>query len=692
MAISDIPASVDPTTIESPVPWDNRVRLWAGRRQRSEELKAIYWPTWTSNWKYFRNYVAPFTNPSDWWRSNDSIPTAWKIVETIFPRWIMGLFDSPEWFNVEARNQRSEEYEQLCTNLLRTKIEQMRGFPKYYECLKYVGIMGHGWGKVFWREEYQKRQRFMPSMSVVGDENGAPSVQMTVDQVIDSEEVYNGPDFDWCTLDSVWPDPSGAGDWYIERIETTWERLQQTQDSLSTKDTPYYDPAAMEMLASTLPLSETTGNYGGLDSIGDARKGTLASGVSADYIRESQVMEGIPASTISPMRDGTGIELWQCWGWVPREARKGELPEIEWRLQIIANGRVTLRDIPSPTPDLRPPYFPIKSVVIPKRLYGASVLEYIGPLCDAQSRIANMRLDEVYLGVWQQYLIKKGALVSDNQEIFKPGGYMEVQTDTGQSVMDVANILPRRPVMADAYHEDSYRQSQAEDIASANDVLRGQGSSERQTATEVERLLQQGNARHALQVLYLEYTFKKELLHRTWELLRMRMTNTQRVKLGEEYAEVDLSHIQEPIDIVVGGTIFALSKAARISMDQELISLLQVPQFAQVAKPTAIFRQLLMDRGWKSPERFMLTPQEIQMQQQQALIAQILNGSQEGGSNGKGTPQAQDPMAAMVAGAGANEGGAPMPGMSPIGAAQGMVGTPFSEGPVGQAGGGLFGG
>jgi hypothetical protein len=161
----------------------------------------------------------------------------------------------------------------------------------------------------------------------------------------------------------------------------------------------------MAALAQSMPIPQDIGAYGGLDSLADARKGTLASGVSADYIRESQVLEGIPWHTISPMRDGVGVELWQCWGWVPKEARLGELPEIEWRLQVIANARYVLRDIPAPTPDLRPPYFPIKSVVIPKRLYGASVLEYIGPLCDQQSRVANMRLDEVYLGVWQQYLI-----------------------------------------------------------------------------------------------------------------------------------------------------------------------------------------------------------------------------------------------------------------------------------------------
>lgn len=685
MAVADLPSTVDPTTTDTPVPWDQRVRLWAGRRQRSEELKALFWQTWISNWKYFRNYVAPFTNPQDWWRSNESIPTAWKIVETVFPRWMLGMFEGPEWFNVEARNQRNEEYETLCANLLRTKVEQMRAFPKFYECLKYTKVMGHSWGKVFWREEYQKRQRLIPQVEMGIDPQTQQPIPMhaSILQKIEDEEVYNGPDFDWCTLDSVWPDPSGEGNWFIERIETTWEKLQQTQETLSTPDQPYYDRGAMASLEATLPLAQAVGHYGGLDSLADARKGTLTSGVSSDYIRESQVLEGIPWHTISPMRDGTGVELWQCWGWVPREARLGELPQVEWRLQIIANGRLVLRDVPSPTPTLRPPYFPVKDVVIPKRLYGASTLEYIGPLCDQQSRIANMRLDEVYLGVWQQYLIKKGAIISDNQEVFKPGGYLEVTLDQGQNVLDAVQILPRKPVMPNAYQEDQYRQLQAEDAAGANDIMRGQSAGGRQTATEIERLLQQGNARHTLQVMFLEYTFKKELLTRVWDWLRMRMTQPQRVKMGEEYADLDLFSIQEPIDIVIGGGLSAMSKATRISMDQELIQLLTIPQFAQVAKPDAIFRQLLMDRGWKTPERFILSPDEIQKQQTQALLAQMLGG--EGGQGGSAPGSDQSSMSALLSQAGAASGGPAMPNMPPIGAAEGMVGASPGQGQMGAS-------
>jgi hypothetical protein len=272
---------------------------------------------------------------------------------------------------------------------------------------------------------------------------------------------------------------------------------------------------------------------------------------------------------------------------------------------------------------------------------------------------------------------------------------MEVQAGPGEPVGDMVQILPRKPIMPDAYKEDQYRQSQAEDIASANDVMRGQGSSERQTATEVERLLQQGNARHALQVLYLEYTFKKEILHRTWELLRMRMTKAQRVKVGEEYKDVDLTSIQEPVDIVVGGGLFAMSKAARISMDQELVSLLQIPQFAQVAKPDAIFRQLLMDRGWRSPERFILSPDEIAKQQQQQQVQQVLQQATQEAQNappGGGQDASSTMGGPPPATAGPGGGAPPMPGMSAQGSAQSMVGPPFGEGPVGQSAGGLFGG
>ena len=377
--------------------YDPRLRLWSSRRQRAQELKNLHESSWQLYWAWYRNATDPLTDPADWWRSNEQIPTPFKIVETLLPRYILGMFDSPDYFVVEARNGRSEIYETLVYNLLRQQTEEMMLFPNLYEALRYSTVMGHCWGKVIWREEYSTRQTMRPyDMTVkeaVEGELGGEAVQQLaalygeevleqpsgikgVEAVVIEEEDFNGPSFEWRPLDRVFPDPTGKGKWYIEEIDTTIDELLDTQASLDV-----YDQEVLNNLIMSMHTSARNAQGGGVDGLGDMRSGTSA-GVSIEYQREPETTEGIPEWIVSPMREGRGVKLWQCWGWVPPEMRQAD--GSAWRLTVIAEGKYVLRDDPSPTPDGKPPYFPIKSIAIPGRLYGESILHYVGPLSDKQ--------------------------------------------------------------------------------------------------------------------------------------------------------------------------------------------------------------------------------------------------------------------------------------------------------------------
>lgn len=637
---------------------DGRVRFWTSKQTRSEELKQVHWPRWRSYWSWYRGYVNPIRDAAQWWRSNESIPTPFKIVETILPRYLLGMFEDPDWFSVEARHARDEEYEDLCQRLLRVKLDQMKLFPKIYDAIKYATIMGHCWGKVTWDEQWMTRKVMMP---VDGVDPITGESTAGVEQELRKEQIFNGPKFDWLPLDKVWPDPSGRERWYIEQIDTTLDELEETQRYLKV-----YDKEQFALLKDSLNSATDDGAI--YDPLGSARQGS-AYGQSIQTDRETSVLEGIPWSTVAPQSDGVGVTLMQCWGWVPPSLRKDD---AEWRLMVIANNKFLLRDVPAPTPDGKPPYFPIRSVRIPGRLYGESILYYVGPMADQQTRLANMRLDEVFLGIWQSMLIKQGALASDNSMYFKPGGYMEVKVEPGQSLKDVINIMPRAPLLPQVWQEDMYRQTQAEHAVGASDIMQGVSGSQEQTATEVERKLQQGNARHVLQTMLFGHDVQKELLERTWEWLRMRMTEPEKLRLGEEYAVLDLRHIQTPIDITIGGGFFAMSKQQRVQRSQLLVAMLQNPFFAQVAKPIPIFNQALTDQGYKNVPRFMMTQQEFEAEKQKQEIQNILGGISA--ENDKGNGQMGSPPSLPNMSGGGSEAG--MGGQSLEGL--GMGGNPIS--------------
>jgi len=657
---------------------DERVRFWGARRFRSQEHKQLFEAAWRYYWQSYRAHMAPLDDPLSWWRSNEPIPTVYKIVETLLPRYVLGMFQSPDWFTVEARNARSEGYEEMCQQLLRTTVEEMRVFPKMYEAIKYALIMGHAWGKVVWREDYERRQVLVPTpipwrtlaqgMGSEWEEAGeamygaemldSPSPVMGMAQQIIEEEVYNAPDFEWRTLDRIFPDPTGADKWCIEDISTTLEELLETQSELDVYNS--------RVLAEMRQVMAWRGSSN--DAMGLAREGT-PHGLDYDYQREPQDTEGIPEEYVSPMRDGIGVRLWQCWGWVSPEHRR--YPDSQWRLTVIADGKWVLRDDPSPTPDQRPPYFPIKSIVIPGRLYGESVIRYIGPLADQQTRISNMRLDEVFLGVWQQFAVRKDSIASDVQLMVAPGGIIEIDPRPGEKVGDAFHQLQRSPVLPDAYAEDQYRQTQAEAAAFATEIFQGAAPAPGTTATEVERRLQQGNAPHVLAVTYNEYAVVRELLTRTWKWLQMRLPHERLVRMmGDQLAVVSIADIQTPIDIVVGGGVFAMSKDARVQMDQELLQMAGNPVFAQYIRGDMVLRKWMLDRGWKNPERYAKTQQEVMLEQQMAMAA----ASGGVGPDGQPVGGAGGEMGAM--GAPPSDGMALPPGAPP---------PPAPTGPYGQS-------
>lgn len=557
--------------------------LWLRRRAAADDLMQYHKPDWRRYWRWYLNWIQPLTDPNDYWRSNAPDPEAFKVIETLLPKHILGMFSSQEWFTVKGRERNDAEYARMVQSLLVYMTERMNVFPKLYECIKYALIMGHVWGKMTWRLEEEE----VPFHNAVLQEDGSWRTQRT----ISTREVYNDPWLEWVTLDKLWPDPTGQGRWYIEKIDTTLEQIEETQD--------------------------TRGIYRNLDllrAMGGHRE-------ELDY-EEQQDAFLIPTETTdSPDVDGQKVTLLQCWGWVPPHLRPAD--GAAWRLTVIANGLFEIRDVPIPTPKNRPPYFPIRTIPIPKRLYGESILRWIGPKCDQKSVLSNMRVDEVKLGIWQQYVFDVDA-VPTNKQLFEPGGGMPLETH-GRSVGDVFALMPRRPVMPEAYREEEAIKASIEDAAAATPLQQGVADTSRQTATEVNTLRAYGDQRFVLQAMWLDSEIKREFLTRGFEYYQAVMPPGRLVRIiGTDYERpVDLSDIQEPVDIVVMSGLEAFGREARLNSINQFVNLAGLEPFASWLRPNTMLKQLAEDHGWRDPDRFILTEQEHAQQQQQSLEMQV---------------------------------------------------------------------
>jgi hypothetical protein len=577
--------------------WHTRYRQALEYQQQSgAEL------SWARYWRWYRAFRQPMTQPFDWWRSNEVIPTCFKIVETIFPRHILSMFDSPDWFSVRGTEGMDERWELAIESLMHEQLEEMNIFPTAYEALKYCVIMGHVWGKVIWKEEYQTRAILEPKIAINPETGEVQSVAMSKTTV--NEVVADRPDFSYCQLDRIKADPSGKAMWFIEEMDTTLEELETTNERMGG------------------------GVYSNLEEL-RGRGGAGINQLSRSY-QEPQSTENIPQTTANPPARDT-IGLWQCWGWTPKAARGPDM--AEWRLVVIAQKSVVIRDIPAPTPDAKPPYFGIKCIPIPGQLYGESPLKYSGPMVDQQTRLSNMRMDQTYLNVWGQYVYDKSSGITSNEMLFQPGGAIGVNGNPRDAFMSLA----RQPNLPEAYREDEYREAHAEAAAGVPDLFQGGQETDRPTTGDSQIRLQQGSMRFNAHALWLDQTFKRELLNRTFALLQMRMPKEHVARIlgsdGIDYdVTLDLSSIQVPVDFVIGGGLLGISKQQRIDQYQRLVEFGASPIYGPYIRADAVLTDFMREIGKKDIHRYIKTEMEVQQ-------AQMMMGAPQGlGSGVAGSP------------------------------------------------------
>lgn len=618
----------------------SRTGLWQARwRNWRDSFEQSVGPKVRKYWQLYRAFdVAPLPGPKQAWRDRTVIPTCFKIIETRVPRIVMGQWGAREWFTVEGRDARDEQYEEMVRTLMRVKIDQIGSrdysdggfFKRMIDGTRYCQIMGHVWFKAWWRKENRWLKTKVPIQDEAGKVIGWEPLEV-------EDNVYDNFDVTWLPLDSLAIDVNyGHGRrWAIERVFTSLQALKAENKEYKRKYGIELYPAER--------LIELEFGGGGA--------------VQRDSFEEPRDTEHWPLNqeSISNSPGETMVEMWLCWD------------NQEMTLTKIANRNVELDHGLSPTPDGIDPYVAQMAVPVSGRPYGESFLHYVGPLAQYQSRIARARADEVLLNIWQQFVFREGA-VRSSQFLFVPGGAMEIeQAEANRPISDNIMVLPRRPVYTEAWTEEAGRQKQAEDVAAADPVSQGNEATQKSrdvSATEIQQRVLQGASRYQMENLYQEVAFKKPLLGKLFDLLRQNLTTPQALRIMNQDVTVDLRNLDRPIDIVVGGGLMEMTKAEKMKEIEASIQLAQVPIFEQWLKPREILTEMYRNNyDRKDPGRFVKTEDEHASDQAQLQAAQM--GQQ------LGTPTATqgEPGAATAEGAGGAPGASGLAGAFGQGAA-----------------------
>lgn len=540
-----------PTQIPGPYAMGNTdagiISLWMRRMSLSQQMRQPYETQWVKNWKMYRAFIEDSVSPDDWWRSNVFIPELFNAVETLLPRVILGMFSRPEWFGVRCPHSdypghpgiSCYDYERMCKSLLMSVCNQMKRpslFEESYLGHKYTKIMGHAWWRLTWDIEQGTRMMDMPQMDEYGEVVGMSTQAVPVTD-------YDLPRLRFISNFRVWPDPTGNMNWMVEDVDTTLEEIEADDRARGVYKN-------LDLLAMTIgdkpnkPMDRSDVTQGGP--------------LAMDGEDQVSTVEGFSSSALDRSVDGTPVRIHYCWGKVNYEPDDG----IPWRLQCIANDNVIIRDEPAPTPDGRPPYFASKSIPIPGFVYGDSELRYAGPLNEQLNRIENFRMDEVVLGIWQQYIGNSNA-VKDTRRVIEPGGITWV--DTANDVATAFKVLERRPVNPEAYRESDVKRNQMERVTGATAAQQGQGAVDRETATGFSGRIQLGNERFRLSTMYTNLTWKQELLSRMFTLCQRHLPADRLVRIvGTDFqVPIDISMLQDNIDVDIETDVMDMDNPAK---------------------------------------------------------------------------------------------------------------------------------
>lgn len=638
-------------------PWLPRYKSWRrGFEGHISSAAKRYWRLWRNS----NDYAPP--GPNSEWRDRTQVPEFFKIVENRLPRKMMTQFPGPEWMSVEGRERKDEFYEELVKSLVEVSFDEIGqaskqgGFlTRVYDGFHYCEVMGHVWWRMWWKRDLKWIKTKLPRYAADGK----------IAEWIPYEAVdlaYDGLDLQWLPLDSLAVPLKGEDRrWAIERIQTSYQTmLDDNKAHLEATGQPLYSVDALTQLLGRR-LSATAVDKEGYEEPRDTETWPLGD-------------DQAPVADA----DDFPVELWLCW-----DNRHRTLTKVADKAVVLAHGH-------SPTPDGLDPYWDLKAVPIPGRVYGDSLANWVEDLCNLQSRIKRNRADEVLLSLWQQFVYKSGSLKSP-QTFLRPGGAIGIEDPLNPNADIRQNFMwvQRHPVLPEAYTEEQYTQSQAEAASGMDSISMGVEATSKSrdvTATETQQRVLQGNARFQMENLYIDVAWKQPLLRKAWDLIRMNLTRPKMVRvLGQDQPiPVTLADLTQPVDFKLGGGLFEISRADRKASVERFVTLAGTPAFAQWFKQRETLTELVRLEGWKDAARFVKTQEEYDAEQaKQMAMAAAAQGM--AGPGGAAPPPS--PSSGLEGEASPGTLAPALPGVSPAAALAGVAGgssqpPPAATGPL----------
>ena len=578
---------------------------------------------WRRNYRMFRGGTEEYIHApaSTSWRSKVIPPEAFRATWFQVPRVIQGIYPHRQWAGVYSEDG-NRQYEKLWSSLLQHHARRGHFIRDSIPAVQMASVLGHMVGKVVYEVEVTDHVRD-ELQDVVNVVDG--SLETVFAQQASQKVRFSGPKFYAINPFKILQDPTGQGLWWIEKIPTTVEALYEVNRNMNER--VYIN---LDQISDHMQFQRT--GAGGPKGLGQTN------GHRSDY-GDDWTIEEIEGSHSNDYDDqlSRNIMLWQCWMWVP--------PHVvdygdggQWRLIVVANGDVVIRDVPIPTHDRRPPYFNVPWIPVFGRLFGVSHLSYAHGMIDEITQIDRARMDELLLSLHPQTILNNDVTWDNRNWHRQLGGIARVRGfGTDKPISNAIARFDTQPSMHNVWQERAAKRATIDELFGATPLFEGMPHSSRQTAQEISTLQQEGGMQHGILGTWFNLTYKSEYLERSMGLTQRYMTEEQVVRVtGEEDQSVIVSamDLQANVELILDVGLWGPWGQLQAGALTQSMQMAQLPAFESWVKPREFFGDFIEYMGAPNADRYLWTTEEMESRQRELFGQQMAVLQQQGMDQG----------------------------------------------------------
>lgn len=579
------------------------------------------------------------------YRSKRYLPLSFQAVEAVAAQYAQTAMPNEDFFEVFGRTPDDDTKSAYMSALLKYQLMNRKAHGKVHKALKLAAITGNLPWCVHWKSE----KIIQPDFQAFADQQAEMALdaeQRKKSMPTKTLTLYDGPDievgniFDF-VIDRHPDDPSMAF-----RINRTFKRKAY----LVANNSP---EAGVKM-------------YENLDQVRDGSR----------YLETSDsIKQQIDAQFGLQPDNEEGVDLLQAEGDFFIKDASGKTRYYPNHIAVVANERVLLRFEPCPFLHGKPSWQLFKLYDDPTEPYGRGVLENVLDLQDAANVRMNQLIESNSLNCNTQWVFKRDGVINPDALISMAGGLIEAA--------DVGNIKPLAvdPHADLALQELGFIMAQFNQTTGAQQAFTTQNY--KKSATEVANEAQADNARDQFMIRHIEQSLILPMLTMWMQLDQQMMdrptwirimgdsqtgqlfdpTTGEPLPLDTKALQIDPESIAGNFDIIVTGSTAQQRSTQEMQATIQLLQLLTGNNMAPMIRMPELAQEIAKLAKIHNAWKWLKSPMELQLEQQQAAQQSTLGGPgagpQQGGGPG-GSPAA--PGQPGPGGVPSLSGGAPAPG------------------------------